>query len=118
MNLRRLSKVICVVIGAMIFAILFSASTGESAHTATHFSSKELDSHTVTLITGDKINIHTHPSGRKSIDIEPADRDGYKPSFEKKESSEDVYVIPDDIGPFLHDQLDIELFNVTQLVNQ
>jgi subtilisin family serine protease len=77
------------------------------------------ESYTITLITGDQVEVQQFDDGRQAVNIEPAERDGYEANFEKMElDGEDLYVIPDDMLPYIPDKLDKELFNITKLFEQ
>lgn len=50
--------------------------------------------------------------------VDPADRGGPVPAFRTVAHGEDFYVFPSDASPFIPEQLDMELFNVTGLIRQ
>ena len=72
---------------------------------------------TVTLVTGDRLRVHTGPDGRRSAVVVSAERDpgGYL----THQVGDDLYVVPASAAPLLaQDRLDERLFNVTALVDQ
>src|SRR5918996_3800414 len=75
-------------------------------------------SYTVTLITGDRVQLDVAPDATQAATVEPAARDGLPVSFDIIEAAGDLYVIPSDASLYLDAQLDRQLFNVTQLVAQ
>ncbi|MPZ25437.1 MAG: S8 family serine peptidase [Micromonosporaceae bacterium] len=70
---------------------------------------------TLTLLTGDQVQVQHLPGGDQAVEIDPAPRDGYAPSFETIERDQDLYVIPSDAAGLVPDLLDRELFNVSKL---
>lgn len=72
---------------------------------------------TITLITGDRVNI-AHPGGRSAITTSAADRGpGTAPvSFSTFVLHGDTYVVPSDAAAFAGAQLDWSLFDVSALV--
>lgn len=75
-------------------------------------------SHTVTLITGDKVTVTDVPGGRHSVVVEPGA--GRKDEvFFKQAVKNDLIVLPADIAPQVGSgQLDRALFDVTGLIEQ
>ncbi|UAL54773.1 S8 family peptidase [Metabacillus dongyingensis] len=73
------------------------------------------DVQTITLITGDVVEIRTIEGGKSVINVEPADRNGA--GAQVLNIGEDTYVIPSSAMPYLAaDKLDKDLFNVTKLI--
>ena len=69
----------------------------------------------VRLITGDLVGLSAE--GQVTT-ITPAPRpDGSTPQFSTSTENSQVYVIPDDVAALIPDQLDRELFNVTELTS-
>ncbi|CAM3525884.1 S8 family peptidase [Stackebrandtia soli] len=71
----------------------------------------------VTLITGDKVNVRTNPDGRTSVGVSPSPTGS---SLFRTETTMDgeLYVYPDGVEVGIADGLlDRELFNVTRLVD-
>lgn len=119
MYFKRLSVVISAVIGILMLALfIIPADVYNSASLSEPIISKEGKQHTVTLITGDKIIANETSEGLLTLEIDPAEREGYEARFKQINIDEDVYVIPNDIGPFVSNQIDKELFNITKLINQ
>jgi subtilisin family serine protease len=77
-------------------------------------------SYSVTLITGDRVELDVFPDGRQAATVDPAPRGGGQAelTFEILEASRDLYVFPSDAARYLDDELDRQLFNVTGLVTQ
>lgn len=73
----------------------------------------------VTLITGDVVNVTEVAGGTRAVDVVPAPRpDGRAPSFLTVERDGDLHVIPDDVRSLVPARLDPALFNVTALIDQ
>ncbi|MEQ4301493.1 S8 family serine peptidase [Plantactinospora sp. B6F1] len=74
-------------------------------------------SHTITLVTGDKVTLTANDSGDFDITTEPSVRqDGVRPVLAVKRGPDGVYVIPSDAAlDVLTGRLDRELFNVEYL---
>jgi subtilisin family serine protease len=77
-------------------------------------------SYSVTLITGDRVELDVLADGRQSATVDPAARGAGLPeaTFDVVRDSGDLYVFPSDAAEFLDDELDRELFNVSSLVAQ
>lgn len=75
---------------------------------------------TVTLITGDRVQLRSVGSGRTAATVDPAPRpNGVVPQFEVSTRDGRTSVIPTDMGPLLRaDALDPALFDVTALAKQ
>ena len=76
-----------------------------------------VSTHTVTLVTGEVVTLERYAGGLQSaiVDVAP---DGTFPSFSTVKVGDDLYVIPEKAEPYLDaNQLDLELFNVTRLVD-
>lgn len=70
--------------------------------------------HTVTLITGDRVHVTDVAGGTHAVEIEPADPDS---AVQTAEVDGDLLVLPQSAMPFLAaGLLDQDLFNVTQLI--
>lgn len=73
------------------------------------------DVQTITLITGDVVEIRTIEGGKSVINVEPADHNGA--GAQVMTIGEDTFVIPSSAMPYLAaDKLDKDLFNVTKLI--
>lgn len=71
-------------------------------------------SHTVTLITGDRVHVTELAGGTHAVDIEPADPNS---AVQTAEVAGDLFVLPQAAMPYLAaGLLDQDLFNVTQLI--
>jgi subtilisin family serine protease/photosystem II stability/assembly factor-like uncharacterized protein len=77
-------------------------------------------SYEVTLITGDVVHFDVFPDGREAATVEPASRGDRRPAptFEIREISGDLHVLPSDVAGFVDKKLDRDLFNVSELVDQ
>ena len=74
-----------------------------------------VSTHKVTLVTGDVVMLEEQVGGVQSATL--AAPDGTFPSFSTMKVGDELYVIPEKAQPYLDaNQLDRELFNVTQLV--
>ncbi|GAA2756499.1 S8 family peptidase [Actinopolymorpha rutila] len=75
---------------------------------------------TLTLITGDRVQLRSVGGGRTSATVDPAPRpNGVVPQFEVSTRDGRTSVIPTDMGPLLRaDVLDPALFDVTALAKQ
>lgn len=74
--------------------------------------------HTVTLLTGDVVEVEGQPGGRQIATVRPGDgRENIR--FRQQEVDGKLSVIPSDAMPYLENQrLDKALFNVTDLIAQ
>ncbi|MFI7104506.1 S8 family peptidase [Streptomyces sp. NPDC050161] len=73
---------------------------------------------TVTLVTGDRVQLRTDAKGRSSAFVLPR-ADGSRPSVQTRQSGKDLYVYPDTAaGALARGRVDEELFNVSGLVRQ
>ncbi|MGW6095712.1 S8 family serine peptidase [Streptomyces sp. NPDC055157] len=82
-----------------------------SASTATH----QPTSRTVTLLTGDRVTVHTAADGRVTRSVQGAD--GQLTGTTTYKVGKDTYVYPDAALPYIAaEKLDRELFNVTKLL--
>ncbi|MFI0418438.1 S8 family serine peptidase [Spongiactinospora sp. 9N601] len=73
--------------------------------------------HTLTLITGDVVEVRTYPDGRQAVAPRPGRAGRPLPDLKVTERHGDMYVVPSDARPLLAaDRLDRELFNVTGLI--
>ncbi|WP_181009933.1 S8 family serine peptidase [Ornithinimicrobium sufpigmenti] len=70
---------------------------------------------TVTLITGDTVQLTTGPDGRQLASVRPAP-DGRASGFWTHRDDGDLYVVPNGLMPLIPERLDPALFNVTDLV--
>jgi subtilisin family serine protease len=70
----------------------------------------------VTLITGDTVTLGAPVGGVPTVAIDPNGGPGTDTSFSTLRREGDVYVVPGDVARLVPDVLDLELFNVTRLV--
>ncbi len=106
---RRLLVVLgCLAVGA---GVLTSVAPASPAGVAPPTGSGE----TVTLVTGDEVTLGAPVAGVPTVAVRPADESSGS-SFTTLELDGDVYVVPDDVDHLVPDVLDLELFNVTGLV--
>ncbi|GAB3506336.1 S8 family serine peptidase [Amycolatopsis cihanbeyliensis] len=68
----------------------------------------------VTLLTGDTVTLDNPVAGTPSVSMRPGNGDGA--SYSTLRRNGDVYVVPDDIAHLVPRVLDLELFNVTELI--
>lgn len=74
---------------------------------------------TVTLLTGDRVNLRETADGRTATVVTPAPRvDGPVPHFDVTQRDGHVYVVPSDVAALVPNRLDAELFNVSGLAEQ
>lgn len=72
--------------------------------------------HSVTLLTGDRVSVTEQPDGVQTIGVEPADAGTGIQSYSWQDNT---YVLPDHVLPLVSSgELDLELFNVTGLIQQ
>ncbi|MEV0893107.1 S8 family serine peptidase [Promicromonospora sp. NPDC050262] len=91
-----------------------SGSRGEQSG-ATGTAGAGASSATVTLITGDQVDVGRYPDGSRSVTVRPAaGREGI--AFQKLVQGDSVQVIPGDVARLVPDRLDPALFDVTGLV--
>ncbi len=78
-----------------------------------------VESHHITLVTGDHVVLDRFPDGRQAASFEPAQRPAGTPELHELELGGDLYVIPGDAAPLVSSGvLDRELFNLTSLAAQ
>ncbi|MEO3841297.1 S8 family serine peptidase [Streptomyces sp. B22F1] len=71
---------------------------------------------TVTLVTGDEVTLDAPAAdGPPAVSVTPRPGSGSR-SFTTLRDGDDVYVVPDDAAGLVPEVLDLELFNVTALV--
>jgi hypothetical protein len=76
-------------------------------------------SHTVVLLTGDRVTLSTTADGRSVYSVDPADDPGRRPIFSAYGTGDDLFVVPSDAAPYVDTGvLDRELFNVRELVRE
>ncbi len=75
------------------------------------------DSATGTLITGDEVTLDAPADGPPAVSVTPRPDSGGSRSFTTLRDGGDVYVVPDDAAGLVPEVLDLELFNVTALVD-
>lgn len=73
---------------------------------------------TVTLVTGDRVQVTTDPSGRSSAAVLPRE-DGTQPMVQTRQMGKDLYVYPEAASRAIAEgKVDEQLFNVTGLIRQ
>ena len=103
---------------ALTSAVLVMAMTqpGASGQPPAPDGSQHVDTHAVTLITGDTVTLTKTADGRQAASVS-AGKDRQGVNYTTVENKGDLYVVPDDAQRLLaEDKLDKELFNVTRLV--
>ncbi|EPD53722.1 hypothetical protein HMPREF1210_00545 [Paenisporosarcina sp. HGH0030] len=129
MRKRRNKKIVNVMTAGLVSAVLLSTSTVHSfaydattSKTPANQASKQLqnnmvvDSHTVTLITGEVVTLEKNADGLQSATLAP-NPDGTEVGVTTLSLGDDFYLIPDKAQPYLAaNELDRELFNITKLV--
>ncbi|MFK5690926.1 S8 family serine peptidase [Ornithinimicrobium sp. LYQ92] len=70
---------------------------------------------TVTLLTGDRVQVTTGPDGQQLASILPG-ADGTASGFWTHHEGDDLYVVPNGLMPLIPERLDPALFNVSDLV--
>jgi subtilisin family serine protease len=84
-------------------------------HSAIVNSINGADEQKITLLTGDVVTIKKIEGGKSVINVEPVDQNGAGAQI--LNIGEDTYVIPSSVMPYLvADKLDMDLFNVTKLI--
>ncbi|MFG3421759.1 S8 family serine peptidase [Micromonospora sp. NPDC048063] len=112
---RRLTAVLAVGVLAGSLAGPASASPPESA--GPQQSAKLVDSHQLTLVTGERIQLDQYSDGTSAGTVVP-NADGTQPDILTVKLGEDLYAIPTEAGPYIAaGRLDRELFNLTKLVS-
>jgi subtilisin family serine protease len=76
--------------------------------------------YTVTLITGDVVEVASGAAGLEAATVAAAPRgDGLpEPSFQITRTGDDLFAVPSDAALYLDTKLDRELFNVSELIEQ
>ncbi|MCG5214725.1 S8 family serine peptidase [Streptosporangium soli] len=116
--MRLLSRVVAVTAGAVVLAsgpaVPAGAEPGKPPVTPP---ASAVSKRTLTLVTGDVIDVQTYPDGRQAATARPGTAGRPQPAFKTVTERGDLYVIPDTARPMLAaDRLDRELFNVTDLI--
>ncbi|MBB5954319.1 subtilisin family serine protease [Saccharothrix tamanrassetensis] len=70
----------------------------------------------VTLITGDRVEVRATGGARPEYQVVPAPRDGHPVGFQTRREGNRVHVVPGDVAHLVPDVLDPALFDVTSLV--
>ncbi|MEU6641959.1 S8 family serine peptidase [Saccharomonospora sp. NPDC046836] len=91
---------------------LSSATTAVSAAAA----APSAGASTVTLITGDTVTVGAPIEGTPTISFTPADGGSARTGYRTLRDGTDVYVVPDDVAHLVPQVLELDLFNVTELV--
>ncbi|WP_057773829.1 S8 family serine peptidase [Cytobacillus dafuensis] len=128
MGKSRKKKIINVMAAGLTTAVLLGTSSVASfaddtnAETPTiqvpqpKENSRDVDTHKITLVTGDVVTVEKYSDGNLVSTLVPSE-DGTPVSFTQKTIDGDTYLIPDEATPFLAaGQMDEELFNITKLI--
>ena len=115
---RRRRQLLSVATAVPLLAVGLAVQQGPAAATeppAGAPPAQSTDSHTVTLITGDVVNVTTLADGSQTAEVSrPDDAVG---GVHLREIKGDLYVLPDEAMPLITvDKLDRQLFNVTDLI--
>ncbi len=101
------------VLGALVASPAALASGG-SASAASSGASHEA-ARSVTLVTGDRVQVSTSTEGRQTAAVVSAHRSGAAGVFQTFTRGGDLYVVPESAVPYLSTTLDVGLFDVTRL---
>ncbi|MGI9822119.1 S8 family peptidase [Agromyces sp. Marseille-Q5079] len=113
-RLRVAAAVGGVAIGVAGIGVALPASAEPDAADGTQVSTSVDGVHTVTLITGDRVEVTEYADGSRTVDVEPADQDA---PVQTVEADGDLYVLSAAVAPYLAaGSLDLDLFNVTKLI--
>ncbi|KON88001.1 hypothetical protein AF332_14995 [Sporosarcina globispora] len=128
MGKSRKKKIMNVMTAGLVSAVLLGTSTVDSfaddtnAETPTiqapqpKENSRMVDTHKVTLVTGDVVTVEKYSDGKLVATLVPSE-DGTPVAFTQKTIDGNNYLIPDNATPFLAaGQMDEELFNITKLI--
>lgn len=128
MGKSRKKKIINVLAAGLTTAVLLGTSTVDSFADDTNLetptiqapqpkeNSRMVDTHTITLVTGDVVTVEKYSDGRLVTTLVPSE-DGTPVAFTQKTIDGDNYLIPDNATPFLAaGQMDEELFNISKLI--
>lgn len=114
--IRPLATAIGVAIATVAFPLAVTTPTAAAASPANPAAPTVLARHTVTLLTGDVVELHTLANGDATATIRPP-ATGLAPSYASRKVNNQLYVIPAQAMPMLAaGKLDQELFNVSALV--
>jgi subtilisin family serine protease len=72
---------------------------------------------TVTLVTGERVHVSRLADGRPAVVVEPLEG-GVGAAYLRFQRDDDLYVVPSYVVELIPERLDLELFNVTELVEQ
>jgi subtilisin family serine protease len=95
--------------GALALVLVATMATGATPASAA-------ETHELTLITGDRVQLVRYADGREAVTVTPAERD-VPVAFEAYTIDGQNYVVPSDAAPLIPDLLDRELFNVSKLAD-
>ncbi len=119
MRRRLLSAISVLALLPGLWAASGASSADAPPSTSAGGAGDRLATTSVTLITGDVVNVTELAGGTRAVDVVPAPRPGGgAPSFLTVERDGDLHVIPDDVRALVPARLDPALFNVTALVEQ
>ncbi|MET9046035.1 hypothetical protein ABZX34_24825 [Streptomyces sp. NPDC004362] len=122
MRIRRYPGALVTAVAALVAASAtpaFSAATPHSSALAAQplaASAAGQPSHTVTLVTGDRVTVTPGPFGKPAYTVEPHDAKAKSGFHSYDDLKGNHFVIPDTAEPYLGRILDPQLFNVTQLL--
>ncbi|WP_116951722.1 S8 family peptidase [Jiangella endophytica] len=120
---RRLPAIL---LGGSVVATLVAATPGHAdgpAATPANAAATTLGAAphdvTVTLVTGDRVQVHEAADGRQSITVDPAPRpNGVVPQFHVTGRGDTTSVIPTDVAALVPSRLDAALFDIETLAAQ
>ncbi|MFC4123119.1 S8 family peptidase [Nonomuraea zeae] len=117
--MRPLFRVVAATTGAAVLAFGQAVPAGAAAGDPPARPASTLTppvTHTLTLVTGDVIEVQTYADGRQVAGPRP-DPGRAQPAYKTIDRRGDLYVIPETARPLLAaNRLDQELFNVTTLI--
>jgi hypothetical protein len=122
MRIRRYPGALVTAVAALVAASptpAFSAATpNNSALTVQPVTADAAgqSSHTVALVTGDRVTVTPGPFGKPAYTVEPHDAKAKSGFHSYDDLKGNHFVIPDTAEPYLGRILDPQLFNVTQLL--
>ena len=113
-QVRGLLARLVTAVGCVAVALTVPAPATAAAPAAPAAATVSAATATVTLLTGDAVTVTRPAGGQPSVAVRPG---AGSRSFTTLRQGSDLYVVPDAVEHLVPDVLDLELFNVTALVD-
>ena len=110
-----------VVLAALLVLVSTVSAAGAASRADQSSQATVKRSHVITLVTGDRVVLNVLSNGKQTATVANAagkSRTTPFKSFHAVQQNGDVYAFPVELGPYLGQNLDKELFNLSKLVEQ